>query len=143
MPAVRARGVVVAAVVVGLRRVALAGRVVVARVVVADPGRAVRERAGLGGLRGDGHAEVGERAAEVGLGRRLAVELDADGAGRVGLGLDDAGLLAQPLGHGPGAALVAEPVGGPQHVAVAPGDAGAPARSAARRRRGSATASGS
>ncbi len=116
-----------------------AGAVVVARVVLLgrlDGPRLVGERVSalgvpLGGghlrrlRRRDPHTEVGERAAEVGLRRRRPVELDADRAGRVGLGLDHARPLAEPLGDGPRAALAGEPGDRPEHVAVPLGDLGA------------------
>ena len=118
----RARGMAVTAVVVA---VPLAGRVIVPRVVVHGWGLR-REGLDLGrGARRDRHAEVRQRAAQVGLARRLAVELDADRAGRIRLGLDHAGQPPEVLSNGPRAALAVEPVGGPDDVAVALGEPGA------------------
>ena len=75
---------------------------------------------------GDGscdlHTERGECLTDGRLVRVLAVELDADRAVRVGLGLDDAWSLLQQLGDSPSAALVTQPFAFPEHVSVAPGD---------------------
>ena len=70
----------------------------------------------------DGNAEIVEPLAQRVLARGLAVELDADRAPGVGLGLHDARHLVHPLGDGPRAPLVAESLRSPHDVAVPLGE---------------------